>query len=162
MRLWYGMYMTYVSPKPLSNKILKRIGDLLVAEIARAKTSPQARTFIEALLTDSEYIMLAKRFAIVVLLSEGASYRYIQNILKVSLATVFRIQQLRKKGVFEDFVACTYRREKRREKSRRRSNDTKETAFEVFVRGGLPPMGKGRWRFLYKQTDHIVKRKHSK
>ena len=122
MHLWYGMYMTYVSPKPLSNKILKRIGDLLVAEIARAKTSPQARTFIEALLTDSEYIMLAKRFAIVVLLSEGASYRYIQNVLRVSLATVFRIQQLRKKGIFNDLVAYTYRSEKS-QRSQRFSTD---------------------------------------
>jgi len=147
--------MAYVSSKPLSKKILKHIGDLLVAEIAKAKTTKQAQALTEALLTDTERVMLAKRFAAVVLLEEGASYRYIQNILKVSSSTVFRIQMLRKSGTLDTLIACTYKKE-RKQKNR---NHSKESALEVLVRAGLPSMGKGRWKFLYKQTDNIIKNK---
>lgn len=145
--------MSYVSSKPLPAKVLKRIGDLLVEEIAKAKTHTQAHILTEALFTETERIMLAKRFAIVMLLDEGASYRYIQSALKVSLSTVFRIQKLRKAGVFDNLIKHTYKRPSR--PTRREHNQ--ETAFEVLVRAGLPPMGRGRWKFLYKKTDRVTK-----
>ena len=152
--------MTYVSTKSLSKKVLKRIGDLLITEIAKAKTISQARSFVDALLTDSERIMLAKRFTVVVLLEEGAHHRYIRNVLKISSATVFRIQRLRKDGVFDDLIECTYKKQKR-QKNRNNSRNysrNQETALEVLVRAGLPPMGRGRWRTLYRLTEDIKKK----
>ncbi len=148
--------MTYVSQKPLSKKVLKRIGDLLVFEVAKAKTASQANTLIDALLTDAERIMLAKRFAIVILLKEDAGYKYIQNVLKVSSATIFRIQKLCIEGEFNDLVAHTYKKQK---SGKVRDGDyNKETAFEVLIRAGMPPMGKGRWRAFYKRTENIKRK----
>ncbi len=161
MQMWYYIYMTYVSTRPLSKEVLKHIGDLLIVEIYKAKTMSQANKLVGALLTDSERIMLAKRFAVIVLLNKGASYRYIQNVLKVSLSTVFRIQKLRKSGVFDDLIKYTHRK-KIKQKNRNKSNYNKETAFEVLIRAGLPPMGKGRWRAFYERTDYIAKNKHTK
>lgn len=82
--------MTHVSRKRLSRHLLKEILDSLVVVLTETKNNEQMRSFLDAFLTKTEKLMLAKRIAIVYLLSERVGELEIARILGVTQATVSR------------------------------------------------------------------------
>lgn len=84
--------MPHVSRKRLPTKTLKQILDSLVLVLTETKNKQEMGQFLDAFLSDTEKVMLAKRIAIVYLLSEGVSGEAIAETLNVTPFTVSRIK----------------------------------------------------------------------
>ena len=87
--------MPQVSKHPLAKPIEKKVTEIFLETIVRTNTTSKATTLIRDLLTPTEQVMLAKRLAIAYLLEKGWGYRPISQTLKVSLATIARIKNIR-------------------------------------------------------------------
>jgi uncharacterized protein YerC len=86
--------MTHVSRRKLDSQVLKQIAYFLRAIVADLKTEQEVAVFLEALLTKTEKLMLGKRLAMVVLLSEGVPESQICETLKTTYSTVERTKLL--------------------------------------------------------------------
>jgi uncharacterized protein YerC len=80
--------VTQVSKFKLSKKVEQELIQQIVLVLSDINKSDEMSLFIGALLTDIEQIMLAKRLAIIVLVSEGYTDSEIANILHVTRITV--------------------------------------------------------------------------
>ena len=139
--------MAQVSSKKIKKEVLLKIADLLVAHIASVRTSTGARSFIQELFTETEQIMFAKRFAVIIMLKDGYNYQQIQKNLGVSSSTVARLWKSTVRGDFDTLLKqCTPHAR------RTKSSEKLEGMIETIVRGGLPPMGRGRWKGVYEKT----------
>ena len=139
--------MTRVSEKPLKKDIFAKINNQLVSYIASIRTKKAGSIFLRELLTESELTMLSKRLAIVVMLERNYSYSIMQSVLQVSPDTIARIAKDKDRGRFE-FI------ERHCRHSIRQKNQEEKfwSDLEVIIRGGMPEMGKGRWKYLNKIT----------
>ena len=86
--------MPQVSKRLTSQKISKRLPELLIETIVNCSNSYQTQKFLDDFLTPTEKIMLGKRLAIAVLLLKGYDYATISQLLKVSSATIGKIVNL--------------------------------------------------------------------
>lgn len=148
--------MVYVSKKPLKQEILTRISEMLISHIADIQTKSKAEKFLNEILTESEKIMLAKRFAIVVMLSKKQSYTTIRKILKVTPQTISKINLGLENGEF-DFIIFQLQKARRGAKSGKIS-DGFSIWLDIMLGMRLPPTGKGRWKFL----DEIERKQRKK
>lgn len=82
--------MTHVSRKKLQPGVLNKILDFLVISLAEIKDESEMRIFLDALLSSTEKVMLAKRLGIPYLLSEKLSEDKISEILCIGKPTVQR------------------------------------------------------------------------
>jgi uncharacterized protein YerC len=142
--------MVYVSKKPVKREVLVRISELLIAHVAHIRTRMHAEKFLNEILTESEKIMLAKRFAIVVMLKKKQSYTTIKKILKVSHTTIAKTNRELEQGKF-DFIISQLQKLSPPKVIAVRKRQKKESFWDVLecmIQFGMPPMGKGRWRFL--------------
>lgn len=87
-----------VSSKNLSTKTKKKIFTQLHTLIADLHNQSQVETVLKDFLTDTEYLVLAKRLDIAVKLDSGESYDSIRKSLKVSSATISSVSELLSKG----------------------------------------------------------------
>ncbi|TSC90177.1 MAG: hypothetical protein G01um10145_281 [Microgenomates group bacterium Gr01-1014_5] len=84
--------MTQVSKRYLSSDVQKRMFEVFINAVSKAKYRRDVASFLTDLLSPTERIMLAKRLAIAYLLVKKSwTYREISQILKVSLATIQRV-----------------------------------------------------------------------
>lgn len=84
--------MPHVSKKQIPYKTLQQILNSLVYVFKDTKETKQMSQFLDAFLSKTEKIMLAKRLAIVFLLSEGVEETKIADTLAVTQPTVSRIK----------------------------------------------------------------------
>lgn len=84
--------MTHVSRKKLPGKTLQHILDSLILVITETKHKEQTVELLNALLSGTEKIMLAKRIAVVYLLNEGVDGTVISETLGVTPFTVSRLK----------------------------------------------------------------------
>ncbi|PJE67747.1 hypothetical protein COU95_00690 [Candidatus Shapirobacteria bacterium CG10_big_fil_rev_8_21_14_0_10_40_9] len=84
--------MTHVSRKKLPNKVLRQILDSFLFVLTSTKKKEEMSKFLDAFLSNTEKIMLAKRLAIVFLLSEAVEETKISETLLVTQSTVSRIK----------------------------------------------------------------------
>jgi len=138
--------MTNVSKKKLDAKVQ----DQLFKQFAQLFTSEDEKyvgNLFDALFTDSEKIMFVKRIAVILLLAENYSSYRIAKTLKVSEATVYAAKKRFDAGTYDCIVSVT----------RKKSFDKEKfwMTFELLVRAGLPPQGKGRWKWLYENTKDM-------
>lgn len=87
--------MPQVSRRVLDEKIKQRILDCFLLTLVDLKDLSDARAFFDAVLTQTEQMMLAKRLAIALLLEKGYDYRTIERVLKVSTATTAAVNNKR-------------------------------------------------------------------
>ncbi|OGE06522.1 hypothetical protein A3I53_03090 [Candidatus Curtissbacteria bacterium RIFCSPLOWO2_02_FULL_40_13b] len=80
--------MSQVSKRVLTKQIENRLFQNFWELIADIKKPRDVQTFLEDFLSPTEKVMLAKRMAIVILLTKGYSHRSIASMLKVSTSTV--------------------------------------------------------------------------
>lgn len=92
------------------------------------------------LLTDTEQLMLAKRLAVILMLYEGCSSYRIWKALRMSPSTISRMQQQYDEGDYNDIVRLICKSKAERERF--------WETIETVLRGGMPSMGKDRWRSL--------------
>jgi len=83
--------MPQVSKNQVSKETEKKIRRAFARALVGLKSEGEAERYIFDLLTPTEQIMLAKRLAIAAMLIEGLSYRQIAEKIKVSTATIGRV-----------------------------------------------------------------------
>lgn len=84
--------MTQVSKRCVTKDVEERVLDLFWTAFTHLQTKQSIAIFLQDLLTKTEKVMLSKRFAIAFMLMKGYEYPIINDILKVSDATVWRVK----------------------------------------------------------------------
>ena len=88
--------MTQVSKFKLREDVWERIFDLFSESILSIRNRKELNGFLEDFLSPTERIMLAKRFAITVLLAKGNDYRSISTLLRVTPSTIAKMNLVMK------------------------------------------------------------------
>lgn len=79
--------------KKLTAKKRREMLDRLTDIFSALKKREEIRYFLERLLTESEIVMLARRFEIAEMLVAGRSYDKIQRNLKVGISTIIGVDR---------------------------------------------------------------------
>ena len=82
--------MAQVSRREVHKEVWERIFDLYLSTLS-SLNKRELEAFLEDFYTPTEKIMLAKRFACIILLAKEKDYRTIMETLKVTPATVARM-----------------------------------------------------------------------
>ena len=144
--------MPQISKQKIPEKILLAISDQLISELARRKGT-ETKHFFENVFTETERIMFAKRFAIIIMLHQGFQWETIQETLKVSPSTVNRLWREYKEGNFDALLTTIHRSKKKHE-----SQKTILDFIETIVQAGMPVQGRGRWKGVL--GERAVPKKH--
>ena len=136
--------MTNVSKRPLNPKAREQLLSQFINLFASASRRQHEELFL-ALFSGAERTMFIKRLAIVFLLSEEYSTYAISKTLVVSDFTVRRIQAQCTAGRYDPIIGVMKGRKFDREKF--------WNTVDVLLRCGLPPRGRGRWKWLYEMPD---------
>ncbi|MEX0917257.1 MAG: helix-turn-helix domain-containing protein [Candidatus Paceibacterota bacterium] len=131
--------MANVSKKRLSPSTQKRLHTHFVRSIVSLETRTGGEKFLAELLSPTEYLILAKRLLIVLLLSEGMSQYKIRKLLNTSSSTVFKISNDAESGKYRHISKFCEKKHNR---------DHLFNDLEVILRAGLPELGRGRWKWL--------------
>ena len=134
--------MTNVSKRPLP----KNSFDSLFSDLAKAVAGlnqGKQNQFWGGLLSESEKIMLTKRFAAVALLHKQCTYYRVARTLDISNSTARRIYQDYSCGNYDDVVLIL--------KSKSFDNEKFWRTLEIILRGGMPSRGKDRWKTMRPQ-----------
>lgn len=131
--------MAFVSKKPLKEDVQEQINRQFVKTIVDLRTERNGKHLLSELLSETEYVMLAKRLMMIFLLTEGISQYQVRRMLGVSSSTVARIAHKIDDGGYEFFVKIC---------SRKKNKEILWNNIEVIVRLGMPSMGRDRWKFL--------------
>lgn len=131
--------MVHLSKQPLKVKFSKKIFKQLT-KLTALSNKDNSTLFLEGLLTPSEQIMIAKRLAAVILLHGGRTPYEVALLLHMSQSTIGIMKEQYDAGQYAGVLALVGKSKKEKDE------------FMEFVgmlsRGGMPSMGKDRWKFL--------------
>ncbi|TSC86419.1 MAG: hypothetical protein G01um10148_405 [Parcubacteria group bacterium Gr01-1014_8] len=119
--------MTHVSKYTMNRKIENRINNNLMN--AFFTSADRGKPLLQSLLTSTEKVMLAKRFAIIVMLEKDFSYYRIEKTLKVSTSTIKRLHRRLLAGMFDPI---------RNAITGKRSDISFLETLEIFLSAGMP------------------------
>ena len=132
--------MPHISSKKLKKENLQKLYDEFNGALEKSAKKSWIKFFLNDFLTKTEKIMLAKRFAVIYLLSKDVPTSYISESLCMSPTTIFRMSLKYEIGRYS-FLLKTIESE----------NKNIWKILEKILRAGMPPRaGRGRWKFLYK------------
>lgn len=132
--------MPHVSSKKLQKEHLQKLYAEFSIALEKSSRKSLAKAFLNDFLTKTEKIMLAKRFAVIYLLSQDVPHTYIAESLYMSPATISRMSLKHDIGKYSSLLKAT-----------RSENKDMWVILEKILKAGLPPRaGRGRWKFLYK------------
>ena len=132
--------MPHISSKKLKKENLQKLYDEFGRALEKSAQRSWIKLFLNDFLTRTEKIMLAKRFAVIYLLSKDVPDSYISEALCMSPATIHRMSLKYEIGKYSSLL-----------KTIQRENKDIWKILEKILRAGLPPIaGRGRWKFLYK------------
>jgi uncharacterized protein YerC len=132
--------MPHISAKKLRKEILNKLYNEFGKALEKSARKSGAKFFLEDLLTRTEKIMLAKRFAIIYLLSQDVPTSYIVESLGVSYPTLSRMSLKYDIGKYASLLGTLKEKDK----------IDIWMILEKILKAGLPPRcGRGRWKFLY-------------
>jgi uncharacterized protein YerC len=132
--------MPHISSRKLKKEHLNKLYSEFGIALEKSAKKSWLKFFLNDFLTRTEKIMLAKRFAVIYLLSKDVPPSYIAESLGMSPATIFRMSLKYDIGKYSSLLKTI-------------KDDNKELwkILEKILRAGLPPIaGRGRWKFLYK------------
>ena len=133
--------MPHVSSKKIKKEILNKLYNEFGKAFEKSAHKLQASLFLNDLLTKTEKIMLAKRFAVIYLLSQEVPVSYIAESLSMSYSTIFKMSLKYDIGKYSSLLRSIEKEKKDLWK-----------ILEKTLRAGLPPRaGRGRWKFLYEK-----------
>lgn len=134
--------MPHVSSKKLKKETLNKLYSEFGKALEKSAQKSGTKFFLEDLLTKTEKIMLAKRFAIIYLLSQDVPVSYIVESLGVSYPTLSRMSLKYDIGKYSLLLKTLGEKDK--------TNIWE--ILEKILKAGLPPRyGRGRWKFLYEK-----------
>ena len=131
--------MPHISSKKLKQEHLQKLYNEFSVALEKSARKSWVKIFLNDFLTRTEKIMLAKRFAVIYLLSKDVPASYIAESLRMSPATIFRMSLKYDIGKYSSLL-----------KAIKDENKDFWVIFEKILKAGLPPIaGRGRWKFLY-------------
>jgi len=130
--------MPHVSKKKLDKETFEKIFRKLIAVLERAQNQKKLTPILDELLTETEKIMLAKRLAIVLMLSGNTPQHRISEALFVSPSTVTRISLSIEVGKYDLITSI----------SKKDRIDLEKIIWLLLTAGGIMPPRVGRkyWR----------------
>jgi len=136
--------MTRISKEHLDRKTERQLFTQFVSIFISAQEG-QYDDLFSALFTEAEKIMFIKRVGILLLISEGYSTYAIARTLRVSDSTVRNVLKQCKAGKFDPFFSVL----------RKKTFNAEQfwKTLEILLQCGLPPRGRGRWKWLYEMPD---------
>lgn len=85
-------------PKILKNKLPPELKtqslEILLGRIEKIKSSKDLEKLLNDILTDKEKEAILRRLSAIILRKQGKKYRYIENLLEISKATISRSKQI--------------------------------------------------------------------
>lgn len=130
--------MPHISSRKLKKENLQKLYNEFSIALEKSAQKSWIKFFLNDFLTRTEKIMLAKRFAVIYLLSKDVPNSYIAEVLYMSPATISRMSVKYDNGKYSSLLKAI-------------KNENIWRVFEKILRAGLPPIaGRGRWKFLYK------------
>jgi len=131
--------MTHISKQKLEKDDYVQLFEQLAKRLG-ALNQKNAPDFLTAFLTETEQIMLIKRYAAILLLHNKYSAYRISEILHMSPSTTDRMQLTYEAG---HYAAITTQLD-----AKKRQQKQFWELLETISRGGMPPMDHRRWRSL--------------
>ena len=131
--------MPHISSRKLKKEHLQKLYNEFSSALEKSARKSWIKFFLNDFLTRTEKIMLAKRFAVIYLLSKNIPITYIAEALCMSPTTIFRMSFKYDIGKYSSLLKII-------------DNENKDiwTILEKILKAGLPPRaGRGRWKFLY-------------
>ncbi|MCF7816056.1 MAG: hypothetical protein K9M10_02510 [Candidatus Pacebacteria bacterium] len=132
--------MTRISKETLDPKVQKQLFSQF-SGLLMAKNKKALGEILRSLFTDAEIVMLTKRLAVIYLLIEGYSSYAISKQLLVSDSTVRNLKRQLEVGRFDAMTASL--------RNKKFNKEEFWKTVDLLLRAGLPPRGKGRWKWLY-------------
>ena len=131
--------MPHVSYRKLKKEHLQKLYDEFASALQKSAQKSWTKFFLNDFLTYTEKIMLAKKFAVIYLLSKDVPTSYIYEALHMSPATVSRMSAKYDRGRYSSLL-----------KAIKKEDGEIWKILEKILKAGLPPVaGRGRWKFLY-------------
>lgn len=135
--------MPHISSRKVKKETLNKLYKEFGKAFEKSAHKLQASLFLNDLLTKTEKIMLAKRFAVIYLLSQEVPVSYIAESLNMSYSTIFKMSLKYDIGRYSSML-----------KSIDQEKENLWKILEKILRAGLPPRaGRGRWKFLYEKDN---------
>ncbi len=129
--------MPHISKEALDPVYLQKLFTELEQLIA-STTKRDSSAVLNALLTETEKVMLTKRLAAAMMYSKGYSQYQVWNLLKISSSTAERMKLAFETGQYRALLKIVDHQ----------GSHELWNILEVIVRGGLPTRGKDRWKSM--------------
>lgn len=140
--------MPHVSGRKLKKEHFEKIYEKLVLIFNDAGKQKKSKLILEEFLTPTEKIMLAKRLAIIFMLSERISIYHISETLLVGPSTVERMSLKFQFGEYRYISEIT-------KKNRFDIWDILKTLILISL---TPKVGKNRWKWFYEADRRLRER----
>jgi Trp operon repressor len=133
--------MPHISSKKLNKKVYKSLATKLLRIFEKAEKNKVMGKFLQELLTRTEKIMLAKRLAIIFMLSAELPQEKIASVLKVSPTTISKASLKIEIGKYDTIIKI----------SRKEKFDLEKLVWSILTIWGLmpPKVGRKYWRKKY-------------
>lgn len=129
--------MPHLSKEALEPEYLAKLFSELESLIA-STTKHDSSAVLQALLTETERVMLTKRLAVAMMYSKGYSQYQVWNLLKISPSTAQRMQLAYESDHYRALLKMV----------NRKTSSELWDILEIIVGGGLPSRGKNRWKSI--------------
>ncbi len=136
--LWYYFSMTRISKKKLGKEVLDKIHNRFTKTIVDLR-GKSGSLFIEELFTPTEKIMFAKRLAGLLMIAQSISTYKVSKLLRLSSSTTSKMELDIENGKYPSIAKVI---------QKKKYHDKFWMELEVFVRMGMPEMGRNRWKWL--------------
>ena len=133
--------MTHISKHKLSDRHLEKLFNQLGETFSKLDKN-NSTMFLNEFFGKEEKIMFAKRLASIAMCIENNSPYRIGQLLKMSPSTIERIKLKYEIGKYKEI-------EKILTGNKKDYEQFWET-LDVILRAGMPPMGRGRWKSVFK------------
>lgn len=135
--------MPHVSSEKLNPKLSEKLFLKLLSVLEKADRKNNMACFVNELFTPTEKTMLAKRLAIIIMLSGKTPQKKIAEVLKVSPTTVVKMSLFLEIGKYDNILYIT----------KKEKLDLEKLVWQILTAGGImPPIaGQKYWRTVSKR-----------
>jgi len=131
--------MARISKRKLKKEVFDKINKRFVDAIVSLNNESGGSAFFGEFFSSAERTMFAKRFAALFMLTHGMSSYKVGKLLNMSYTTTARLSLGLSMGKYTHIKNLTTKRKERK---------AFVDELEVFLRCGMPSMGKDRWKWL--------------
>lgn len=126
--------MPHISSKKLNQKILEELFDKLFSILSKGERKGLLSSVVNELVTSTEKIMIAKRLAIILMLTSNIPHERVAQVLQVSPTTVSKMSLKVEIGKYKSILKV----------SQKEKVDIEKLIWNILTVGGIMPPKVGR------------------